>query len=264
MFKRLATAAGILLAFQVGSAAAGPCDSEVQAALAKAAAAGQQAKVEAAPAPAKVNVLVKQAKLETAVKPAKLEVLKPAKLEANVKQAKADVAAEPAKTEAPAKHRRGGGNRRGLTRAMLALLDRIESKFGPVNVISGYRPGARIATTGRISRHASGNAADIDAGSRKGAIVKWLIANHHNGGTMTYSDMGHIHVDIGPHFVSLGAYSGRTGRRHARSRYRGRSERYASSGYSRGYSNRRRSRPRGSYARSYAARHFSSGYAAVY
>ncbi len=116
-------------------------------------------------------------------------------------------------------HAKGGGSRKGLTAPMLALLDRIESKFGPVNVISGYRPGARIAGTGRISRHASGNAVDIDAGSRKGAIVRWLIANHHNGGTMTYSDMSHIHVDIGPHFVSLGAYSGGGGRGYSRSRY---------------------------------------------
>lgn len=159
--------------------------------------------------------------------------------------------------------RRGGGNRRGLTPAMLALLDRIESKFGPVNVISGYRPGARIATTGRISRHASGNAVDIDAGSRKGAIVKWLIANHHNGGTMTYADMSHIHVDIGPHFVSLGAYSGH-GRRVAGARYRYRAARYAAAGYSRSYSGRRRSRDGDSHGYAYRGRRFASGYATIY
>ena len=45
-------------------------------------------------------------------------------------------------------HAKGGGSRKGLTAPMLALLDRIESKFGPVNVISGYRPGARIAGYG--------------------------------------------------------------------------------------------------------------------
>ena len=121
-------------------------------------------------------------------------------------------------------HVKGSGSRKGLTPKMLALLQTIEDKFGPVNVISGYRPGARIATTGRISRHASGNAVDIDVGSRKGAIVKWLIANHKNGGTMTYSDMGHVHVDIGQHFVSLGSNSGRTGRSHS---YGGRAARYA-------------------------------------
>ena len=36
-------------------------------------------------------------------------------------------------------------------------------------------------------------------------MVRWLIANHKSGGTMTYSGMSHIPVHIGPHFVSLGA-----------------------------------------------------------
>jgi len=90
-----------------------------------------------------------------------------------------------------------------LTSAARALLEHIEAKFGPVRLISTCRPGALIAGTGRPSRHASGNAVDFEAGARKGAIVDWLIANHHEGGTMTYADMSHIHVDIGPHFVSI-------------------------------------------------------------
>jgi len=84
-----------------------------------------------------------------------------------------------------------------------ALLERIEAKFGPVQLISTCRPGATIAGTGRPSKHASGDAIDFDAGSRKEQIVEWLIANHRDGGTMTYPDMDHIHVDIGPHFVSI-------------------------------------------------------------
>jgi hypothetical protein len=44
---------------------------------------------------------------------------------------------------------------------------------------------------------------DFDAGSRKARIVEWLIANHRAGGVMTYAGMDHIHVDIGPHFVSI-------------------------------------------------------------
>ena len=90
-----------------------------------------------------------------------------------------------------------------LTAAARALLDRIEQKFGTVKVISTCRPGAVIAGTWRPSRHASGNAVDFLAGSRKAAIVEWLIANHRDGGTMTYAAMDHIHVDIGPHFVSI-------------------------------------------------------------
>ncbi len=254
MFKRFATVAGILLALQVTSAAAGPCDSDAQHASA----------VKTAPE-------LSQAKAEAPVKQAKSEVSAvEAKAEAPVKLAKAEAAVEQEKAEVKVSHM-GGGNRRGLTPAMLALLDRIETTFGPVNVISGYRPGARIAGTGRISRHASGNAADIDAGSRKGAIVKWLIANHHNGGTMTYSDMSHIHVDIGQHFVSLGANSGHGGGRRV-ARYRNSdAARYAEAGYSRRYSGERRYYgSRSSYARndygrgSYEGRRYASGYATIY
>jgi len=90
-----------------------------------------------------------------------------------------------------------------LTSAARALLERIEAKFGPVRLVSTCRPGALIAGTNRLSRHASGNAVDFEAGARKAEIVEWLIANHHEGGTMTYADMNHIHVDIGPHFVSI-------------------------------------------------------------
>jgi hypothetical protein len=96
-----------------------------------------------------------------------------------------------------------GVSRGCLTSAARALLGRIESQFGPMQIISTCRPGARIAGTGRISRHASGNAVDFNAGGRKAAVVRWLIANHRSGGTMTYAGMSHIHVDIGPHFVSL-------------------------------------------------------------
>jgi Bacterial SH3 domain/Peptidase M15 len=90
-----------------------------------------------------------------------------------------------------------------LTTPARALLARIEDKFGPVKLVSTCRPGAVIAGTGRPSRHASGNAVDFDAGGRKAEIVEWLIATHHDGGTMTYANMDHIHVDIGPHFVSI-------------------------------------------------------------
>jgi uncharacterized protein YgiM (DUF1202 family) len=90
-----------------------------------------------------------------------------------------------------------------LTPPARALLERIEDKFGPVKLISTCRPGATIAGTGRPSKHANGNAIDFDAGNRKVQIVEWLIANHRDGGTMTYPDMDHIHVDIGPHFVSI-------------------------------------------------------------
>jgi uncharacterized protein YcbK (DUF882 family) len=296
MFKRFATAAGILLAFQVSSAAAGPCDYDAkhdktvqpelgQAKEAKAHATVKARATEMAAKPAEAAAAVKLAKADVPAKPAAPEAaVKLAKAEP-ANQAKVD-AAEPEKAEVQVV-RRGGGNRRGLTPAALALLDRIESEFGPVNVISGYRPGARIAGSGRISRHASGNAIDLEAGSRKGAIVKWLVANHQSGGTMTYASMSHIHVDIGQHFVSLGSGSGR-GRRVARSRNRA-AARYAEAGYARrdydddrrddgydrrddgydrrdyGYGRRsngyeRRSRT----ARTYQGQRYASGYATIY
>jgi hypothetical protein len=96
-----------------------------------------------------------------------------------------------------------GTSRSCLTSAARALLGRIEAKFGSVQIVSTCRPGATIAGTGRPSRHASGNAIDFRAPGRKGEIVRWLIANHKSGGVMTYAGMDHIHVDIGPRFVSL-------------------------------------------------------------
>ncbi len=99
--------------------------------------------------------------------------------------------------------RGASASRSCLTSSARNLLSRIEQNFGKVQLISTCRPGARIRGTGKISRHASGNALDFNAGNRKGAIVRWLIANHRSGGTMTYSGMSHIHVDIGPRFVSL-------------------------------------------------------------
>lgn len=105
-------------------------------------------------------------------------------------------------------HEGGGTSRSCLTSAARDLLNRIESRFGAVSIVSTCRPGAVIATSGKPSKHRNGQAIDFDAGSRKREIVQWLIANHHSGGTMTYRDMSHIHVDIGYHFVKLGANSG--------------------------------------------------------
>lgn len=129
-------------------------------------------------------------------------------------------------------HKSGGAgtSRSCLTSSARALLGRIEANFGPMQIISTCRPGARIAGTGRISKHASGQAVDFNAGGRKGAVVKWLIANHKSGGTMTYAGMSHIHVDVGHHFVSLGS-GGRGGYRSSRRRHAsgsGTRHRYAS------------------------------------
>ena len=112
------------------------------------------------------------------------------------------VTAEPAAGLAPLRDS-PAAPRACLTPSARALLARIEETFGPVKLVSTCRPGATIAGSGRPSRHASGNAMDFDAGIHKARIVDWLIANHHEGGTMTYADMDHIHVDIGPYFVAI-------------------------------------------------------------
>jgi len=104
----------------------------------------------------------------------------------------------------------GGTSTTCLTSEAKNLLGRIRSHFGNVEIVSTCRPGARIAGTGMPSKHASGQAIDFRVPGRKAEAVRWLIANHHSGGMMTYSDMDHIHVDVGPHFVALNRPSGRS------------------------------------------------------
>ena len=112
------------------------------------------------------------------------------------------------RSQAHASSAHAGAERGCLTRETRNLLDRIESRFGRVQLISTCRPGARIANTGKVSKHASGQAVDFGAPSgKKQELVRWLVANHKSGGTMTYRDMNHIHVDVGYHFVSLGSAS---------------------------------------------------------
>lgn len=102
----------------------------------------------------------------------------------------------------------GGTSRSCLTSEARDILNRIEKRFGHVEIVSTCRPGAKIATSGRPSKHASGQAIDFRVSGRKSEVVKWLIANHSDGGTMTYNDMDHIHVDVGSHFVALNRPSG--------------------------------------------------------
>ena len=177
--------------------------------------------------------------------------------------------------------------RKCLKPEIRALLEKVEHMFGVVEVISTCRPGATIAGTGRPSRHASGNAVDFEAAGRKAAILKWLVANNHTGGTMTYSDMSHIHIDYGPHFVSLAPTRGggtqvasravtrgaSAASAYSRSSYDGGSRRYAegysryddggsrayvreSAGYSYGYER--------SYSGSYGGLEYRNGYATIY
>lgn len=109
--------------------------------------------------------------------------------------------------EARVSYSGGGGastSRSCLAGSARALLNRIEARFGTVQIVSTCRPGARIRGTRKMSKHASGQAVDFHAPrGKKAEIVRWLMANHNSGGTMTYPGMNHIHVDIGHRFVSL-------------------------------------------------------------
>lgn len=80
-----------------------------------------------------------------------------------------------------------------------SVISRISAKFGPVQVISTHRPGARIRGSGKSSYHASCRAVDFHPPRGKyGAVLAWLKANH-NGGLGTYScNLHHIHIDTGP------------------------------------------------------------------
>ena len=78
-------------------------------------------------------------------------------------------------------------------------LHQMRKKFGRIRVISTYRPGARIAGSGRPSYHASCRAVDFHPPRGKyRAVVNWL-RKVHKGGLGTYScGMRHIHIDNGP------------------------------------------------------------------
>jgi uncharacterized protein YcbK (DUF882 family) len=124
-------------------------------------------------------------------------------------------AALPATAEAGQRHRHhrhsaGSTSTACLTSAARNLLAKIRNHFGNVQIVSTCRPGATIAGTNRASKHASGQAIDFRVPGRKREVVRWLIANDRMGGIMTYSDMDHIHVDVGPRFVALNRPSGRT------------------------------------------------------
>jgi len=96
----------------------------------------------------------------------------------------------PAQTKVPTKC---------LPKVLKHRLAQVEKRFGHVRLISTYRRGARIAGTGRVSKHASCRAIDFKVPRGKHRLaVKWL-RKHHSGGVGTYScAMHHIHIDNGP------------------------------------------------------------------
>lgn len=78
-------------------------------------------------------------------------------------------------------------------------LRQIKRKFGPIQIISTYRPGARIRGSGRRSKHASCRAVDFKV-KNKWAVYRWL-SKKHVGGVGIYSGRcNHIHIDNGGNY----------------------------------------------------------------
>ena len=101
----------------------------------------------------------------------------------------------------------------GSPQAVALGLRTLEIEHGRVVMTAPYRedlignPATGVIAGGVVTTmldHASGQAVDFHAPrGKKAEIVRWLMANHTAGGTMTYPGMNHIHVDIGYRFVSL-------------------------------------------------------------
>jgi hypothetical protein len=79
-----------------------------------------------------------------------------------------------------------------------ALAD-VQARFGPVEVISTHRPGARIRG-GHASKHASCQAVDFKPAPGTYRQVASYLRSSWRGGFGTYTS-GHIHIDTGPHYT---------------------------------------------------------------
>jgi hypothetical protein len=79
-----------------------------------------------------------------------------------------------------------------------ALAD-VRQRFGPVEVVSTSRPGARIAGTRHRSLHATCQAVDFRPARGTYAAVAAHLRRSWQGGVGTYSS-GHIHIDTGVNY----------------------------------------------------------------
>ena len=88
---------------------------------------------------------------------------------------------------------RGGGASLGAVYAPLAAKAREIVGACGGQIVSGFRPHARVRGTGRVSEHASGHAVDISGSSS-------CIYSHLRGWRGGYSVdpwIGHVHVSLG-------------------------------------------------------------------
>jgi uncharacterized protein YcbK (DUF882 family) len=75
-------------------------------------------------------------------------------------------------------------------------LAQIRKKFGRVTIISTIRRGARIAGTGRRSKHADCRAVDFKV-RNKMKVWRWLNKIHKGGVGVYHGSCSHIHIDNG-------------------------------------------------------------------
>lgn len=150
-----------------------------------------------------------------------------------------------------------------LPASVKSTLAEIRAKFGPIEIASTHRPGARIAGTGRRSYHASCRAVDFNPPRGKyQEVANWLKANH-KGGVGTYGcGMHHIHIDNGPrvrfHKCQGGSrYASGSSRRKYAMRGYSKSKRYAAKGKPRRYASSYKSGRR--YASAHKSRRYASG-----
>lgn len=105
-----------------------------------------------------------------------------------------NVHAQPAARGTIQGYAKASASRSCLTSDTRAVLARLESRIGGVQVISTCRPGATIAGTGRPSFHRYGKAVDFNTRNKAGAIA---FLRTQGVFVMTYCGMGHVHFNTG-------------------------------------------------------------------
>ena len=83
-----------------------------------------------------------------------------------------------------------------LPASVKAKLNYIERHFGRVTVISTYRKNARIAGSGKPSKHRNCKAVDFHVHGNKAAAIRWLWKQR--GEVIVYRcAMHHLHAGVG-------------------------------------------------------------------
>lgn len=81
--------------------------------------------------------------------------------------------------------------------SLRSVLSEVEQKFGPVTLLSTYRPHAVVAGTGHPSLHRECRAVDFRVSGRRRPVIAFLRNDPRVLGLGIYRD-GHIHIDNGP------------------------------------------------------------------